>query len=187
MKNPPAAKKRPERGVARKSAAARRNAVAEGSVGPEGDEGPATLPQGTLWARITARSTDALLLLLPFFLLLQKAIPPEADTVTTRNDGYLWLAGLMVIGYEVIFTGIWGWTPGKRLIGLAVIDPETGEPPGWGKVVMRAMPLVLVVTVLFIPLLWLACVIAMRVDKRQRSVFDFTGGTAVVATAERAR
>lgn len=188
MKNPPAAKKRPERGAARKSAAARRNAVADGADSPEGDdENPAAMPRGTIWARITARSTDALLLLLPFFLLLQKAIPPEAETATTRNDGYLWLAGLMVIGYEVIFTGIWGWTPGKRLVGLAVIDPETGEPPGWGKAVMRAIPLVLVVTILFIPLLWLACVIAMRIDKKRRSVFDFTGNTAVVATAARAR
>jgi len=187
MKNPPAAKKRPERGAARKSAV-RQKAVPEGSDGPEGDvEDPASLPLATIWARITARSTDALLLLLPFFLLLQRAIPPEAETVTTRNDGYLWLAGLMVIAYEVIFTGIWGWTPGKRLVGLAVIDPDTGESPGWGKVVMRSMPLVLVVTILFIPLLWLACVIAMRFDKKRRSVFDFTGGTAVVATAERAR
>ncbi len=188
MKNPPAAKKRPERGAARKSATSRRSAVPKGSDVPEGDaEDAASLPRGTIWARITARSTDALLLLLPFFLLLQRAFPPESEAVTTRNDGFLWLAGLMVIGYEVIFTGIWGWTPGKRLVGLAVIDPETDKSPGWGKVVMRSMPLVLVVTILFIPLLWLACVIAMRVDKKQRSVFDFTGGTAVVATAERAR
>jgi len=182
MKNPPVAKKRPERGAAKRSRASAGGEVTPEVGTEEGDEATAPV-QGTIWARITARSTDALLLLLPFFLLLQKAIPPESETVTTRNDGYLWLAALVVISYEVIFTGVWGWTPGKRLMSLAVVDAETGESPGWLKAVMRSTPLLLVITVLFIPVLWLACVIAMRIDRRQRSVFDFTGGTVVVATA----
>ena len=180
MKNPPADKKRPQRRDGKAAAPTRRKAQ---DPAADAGEDPVSLVRGTIWARITARSTDALLLLLPFFLLFDRAFTVESETVTTRNDVFLWLTALLVIGYEVIFTGVWGWTPGKRLVGLAVVDPATGQSPGWAKVVMRATPLLLVVTLLFIPLLWLACVILMRIDKRQRSVFDFTGGTAVVLAA----
>jgi uncharacterized RDD family membrane protein YckC len=181
MKNPPVAKKRPERRAgARSKRSVGRASPEEVAAGSEKE--PVVLPRGTIWARITARSTDALVLLLPFYFLFSEAFTIESETVTSRNDVFLWLMALLVVGYEVLFTGVWGWTPGKRLVGLAVVDPENGEsPPGWAKAVMRSTPLLLVVTLIFIPVLWLACVIAMRVDKRQRSVFDFTGGTAVVA------
>lgn len=183
MKSPPAGRKRPERGAARKRAASTRRGAVQETETDAGKEAEPR-PQGTIWARITARSTDALLLLLPFFFLLQQSYTVESETLTTRNDVYLWLTALLVISYEVVFTGVWGWTPGKRLVGLKVVDPANGEsPPGWAKALMRSIPLILVVTILFIPVLWLVCVIAIRVDKRQRSVFDFTGGTVVVATA----
>ncbi len=185
MKNPPAAKKRLERRGAKKSAAPPGQQATQEAQTAEGDAA-ASLPQGTIWARITARSTDALLLLLPWYFLFRESFTIESETVTSRNDVFLWLTALLVVGYEVVFTGVWGWTPGKRLVGLAVVDPADGHsPPGWAKVVMRSTPLLLVVTVIFIPVLWLACVIAMRLDKRQRSVFDFTGGTMVVVRRAR--
>ena len=186
MKNPPVAKKRSERGAAGKSTrAAGRKATREPhtEAPPEGVEDQVSLPQGTIMTRITARSIDGLALILPFYLLLGASVTMEGDVVVSRNDVFLWLIAVVVLGYEVIFTGVWGWTPGKRLTGLAVVDPGTGDRPGWVKAIMRSTPLLLVVTVLLIPVLWLACVIAMRLDKRQRSVFDFVGGTAVVLRA----
>jgi uncharacterized RDD family membrane protein YckC len=186
MKNPPAAKKRPERGAARKSrGAAGRKETREPrpeAASGEVEEQP-LLPQGTIMTRITARSIDGLVLILPFYFLLGASVTMEGDVVVSRNDVFLWLIAVVVVGYEVIFTGVWGWTPGKRLTGLAIVDPETGDSPGWAKAIMRSTPLLLVVTVLLIPVLWLACVIAMRLDKRQRSLFDFIGGTAVVLKA----
>lgn len=189
MKNPPAAKNRPERGAAGKSRAAARRKVTrqpQGETPPGEVKEQVPLSQGTIMTRITARSIDGLVLILPFYFLLQASVTMEGDVVVSRNDGFLWLIVAVVLSYEVIFTGVWGWTPGKRLMGLAVVDPATGESPGWAKAAMRSTPLVLVVTVLLIPVLWLACVVAMRLDRRQRSVFDFTGGTVVVATARRA-
>ena len=183
MKNPPAGKERPGRRGGKKPATPSARRVAQEAKAAALEEA-APLVQGTVWARITARSIDALLLLMPWYFLFRESFTIESETISTRNDVFLWLTALLVVGYEAIFTGVWGWTPGKRLVGLAVVDPANGQsPPGWAKAIMRSTPLLLVVTVLLIPVLWLACVVAMRIDKRQRSVFDFTGGTAVVVTA----
>jgi uncharacterized RDD family membrane protein YckC len=184
MKNPPADKKRPERGRRRRPPTTAGHKGAPKA--PPADEVVEEVPlaQATIWARITARSIDALLLLIPWYFLVSESFTVESETVTTRNDVFLWLTALLVVGYEAIFTGVWGWTPGKRVIGLAVVDPANGQsPPGWAKAVMRSTPLLLVVTLLLVPFLWLACVVAMYFDKRQRSVFDFTAGTAVVLAA----
>ena len=186
MKNPPAEKKRPERGRKKKPATASSRKDAQNAPAAEVEE-LASLVPGTIWTRITARSIDALILMLPWYLLVSESFPVESETVTTRNDLYLWLTALLVVGYEAIFTGVWGWTPGKRLMGLMVVDPTNGQsPPGWAKAIMRSTPLLLVVTLLLIPVLWVACVLAMYFDKRQRrSLFDFTSGTAVVVARSR--
>ena len=150
--------------------------------------------QNSVWARISARSADTLVLMLPWYWLFVQGFTTEtvlgsdgtAQTITTTNYGYLWVAAAIVFVYDAAFTATWGATPGKRLVGLVVADRETGTcPPSWGRALMRATPLLLVVTVLLIPILWLACVAAMAVDKRKRSVFDFTGATVVVPDPKR--
>lgn len=160
-------------------------------VEPAGGDGAApAFEQGTVWARISARSADALLVMLPWYLLFVRSFSTTSvpgpdgtlESVTTANYLYVWLSVAVVVAYELIFTGMWGRTPGKMLVGLAVVDREDGQTsPGWGRATMRASPLLLVATVVLVPVLWVACVVAMWLDRAQRSVFDFAGGTMVVA------
>jgi len=149
-----------------------------------------SLEQSSVWARISARSVDILLLLFPWYWLLLQAFTTETveatgESVTTTNFAYLWTAAVMVVAYDVVFTGLWGASPGKRLLGLRIIDRDTGAKPGWVRVVMRSTPLLLTISVLLVPVLWLACVVAMAVDKKQRSLFDFSGATFVVLDPDR--
>ncbi|MCP3975502.1 MAG: RDD family protein [bacterium] len=145
--------------------------------------------QGTIWARISARSADILLLVLPLYLLFSQAFTTSdavnaegvIEPITETNPLYLWLAVVIAIVYEVGFTATWGRTPGKRMMQLAVVDRETGASPNWVRAFMRATPLFLVAYVLLMPVLYVASVILMRVDRSQRSVFDFAGATLVVA------
>ncbi len=146
--------------------------------------------QSTVWARISARSVDTLVLLFPWYWLFTRAFTTEVgaggEAVTTTHALYLWLAAAMVIAFDVGFTATWGATPGKRLVGLMIVDrDERKSPPGWGRSILRATPLLLVVAVLLLPLLWLACVVFMFVDKKQRSLFDLSGATLVVIDPRR--
>ena len=147
--------------------------------------------QATVWARISARSADILVLMLPWYWLFVQGFSTETvegttETITTTNVGYLWAAAALVFVYDATFTATWGATPGKRLVGLVVASRETGNsPPSWGRALMRATPLLLVVAVLLVPILWLACVASMAIDKDKRSIFDFSGATVVVPDPKR--
>jgi uncharacterized RDD family membrane protein YckC len=182
MKHPPVERR------SRRAAATRAAAVKQQADPTLPDEEP-EFQQGTLWARISARSGDILLLLLPWYFLWGQAFTTTetvasdgtVDVVTTTNAVYLWLAVALVMLYEIIFTATWGRTPGKRMMGLGVVNRLDGSPPGWGQAFMRATPLLLAVAVLLLPVLWLGSVVAMRFDRLQRSVFDFSGSTVVVA------
>ncbi len=150
---------------------------------------PLSGEQGTIWARISARSADILLLVLPLYFLLSQAFTTSevvnaegvVETITETNPLYLWLAVVVAMAYEVGFTATWGRTPGKRMMQLAVVDRETGASPNWIRAFMRATPLFLVAYVLLMPVLYVASVVSMNVDRSQRSVFDFAGATLVVA------
>ena len=99
-------------------------------------------------------------------------------------------AGLYLIGvfallwfYPVLFeVRAHGQTPGKRLMGLRVLQ-ENGTPVGWSASVLRNFLLVAD----FLPLLYLAGLVAMTSDASFRRLGDLAAGTLVVyADAPRA-
>ena len=153
---------------------------------------PEMLLQSTVWARISARSADMVLIVLPWYLLWIRAFETTETVVddvvdrTTEVDAvFLWGSVAVVALYEVLFVRWWGATPGKRLVGLQIVDRESLEPPGWGRAILRTTPMVLISAIVLAPLLWLICVVAMARDRFQRSVFDFSGGTFVVLDPSR--
>ena len=158
------------------------------------EDGAATLPLATIPARISARSADMLIVLVPWYFVWIRAFrtvtvqgtdgPTEA--IATANSWFLWLAAGLVIVYEAAFVGTMGATPGKRLLGLTVASKEDLQsPPGWWRAIMRATPLLLLVAVVLVPVLWVASVVAMVVDRQKRSVFDFSAGTVVLVDPTR--
>ncbi|NND03800.1 MAG: hypothetical protein HKN91_13540 [Acidimicrobiia bacterium] len=150
------------------------------------------LPQSSLWARISARSADMVIVILPWYFIWIRAFTTEETIVdgvatefTVVDQTYIWAAVAFLFLYEVMFVRLWGATPGKRLVGLSVVDRETMTHPGWMRAVVRATPMVLMAAAVLAPLLWIMNVLAMWRDKAQRSLFDFSGGTVVVMDPNR--
>jgi len=98
----------------------------------------------------------------------------------------LYLIGLfaMIWFYPVLFeVRAHGQTPGKRLMGLRVVQ-ENGTPVGWSASVLRNFLLVAD----FLPLLYLAGLVSMIADASFRRLGDLAAGTLVVhADAPRAQ
>ena len=153
---------------------------------------PLSLQQSSLWARISARSADMVVVVLPWYFIWIRAFSTEESLVegvvtetTVVAQTYVWAAVAFIVLYEVAFVRWLGATPGKRLVGLVILDRETMVPPGWVRTFLRTTPMVLVAAIVLAPLLWIMSVIAMWRDTAQRSIFDFSGGTVVVMDPKR--
>ncbi len=126
-----------------------RSAMTERSdrSGLDDDQGP--LPRvvkvAPLWRRFCAWLVDSglLLLILWGFLWLANGLVHRGSS--SRQDGLDWVAetvlaysrvwvpalglfSLITVGYLALFTALGGQTPGKRLLGLQVVDANGGEP-----------------------------------------------------------
>jgi uncharacterized RDD family membrane protein YckC len=165
------------------------------SVRPEPKAAPRIVTVAPLWRRILAWLVDASLLMAILFglLWLGKAIvahgPPSRldglDYVAETLWSYekLWIpAGALCVllscGYLALFTALGGQTPGKRLLGLSVID-RAGDSPGVVRSGARAA-LAVVSGVLMLMGFFL-----VLVDRRRQALHDKLAGTFVVMTAER--
>ena len=90
----------------------------------------------------------------------------------------LYLIGLFALiwFYPVLFeVRAHGQTPGKRLLGLRVVQ-ENGTPVGWSASVLRNFLLVAD----FLPLLYLAGLVSMVSDASFRRLGDLAAGTLVI-------
>ena len=81
---------------------------------------------------------------------------------------------IMAAAYNAAFVGLFGWTPGKLLVGIRVVD-EFGNKPGWGRALGRET-IGRLLSALFFAFghLWVAW------DKEKRGWHDKIGGTYVV-------
>jgi uncharacterized RDD family membrane protein YckC/ribosomal protein L40E len=81
----------------------------------------------TFWIRLAAWAVDT-------------GILTGVQLVLAASFGDLGVVGLILLfAYRVLFTGIKGQTPGKMLLGIAVIN-ERGEVPGIGRALVREVP-----------------------------------------------
>jgi uncharacterized RDD family membrane protein YckC len=80
---------------------------------------------------------------------------------------FAWVA---VLGHVVILEGMSGQTFGKRLVGIRVVDQETGNPIGYWWAAHRA-----VARALF----WFVAFLALA-DSLMRTVYDRSAGAVVV-------
>lgn len=96
--------------------------------------------------------------------------------VTLRSEAVVYLAGIVVfIGYHVVFEGLGGQTPGKRLLGVVVVQRRTGEPIGMGTSVIRNL-LRIVDGILH----YAVGLVVMLVSERRQRIGDHVAGTVVV-------
>jgi uncharacterized RDD family membrane protein YckC len=95
----------------------------------------------------------------------------ELDTVGKVLAAIAW--AVVVATYFIVFWTTAGRTPGMRVMGLRVVDPDGGHP-GAVRATVRLIGLVLAVVPLF------AGFLPVLVDDRRRALQDFLAGTVVL-------
>ena len=80
---------------------------------------------------------------------------------------------LAVGGYMVLFWSVAGQTPGMRVMGVRVVDAH-GNPPGFGRSIIRFIGLVLAIIPCFLGFL------PVLIDDRRRGIQDMLAGTVVL-------
>jgi uncharacterized RDD family membrane protein YckC len=95
----------------------------------------------------------------------------KLETLGRVLAGLAWAA--VVATYFIVFWTTAGKTPGMRLMGIRVLDPDGGHP-GVVRAGVRLIGLCLAIIPLF------AGFLPVLVDDRRRALQDFLAGTVVV-------
>jgi uncharacterized RDD family membrane protein YckC len=154
-------------------------------------------PLAGFGARLGAYLLDGLLyglLLLPFIIASVVLFAAGLDECTTdaRTDEIVCNGaeetGLVAAGVLVLVAGAilviviylralarTGQTWGRRIVGIAVVNADTGGPPGWGKAIGRQLFAAVISSyVLYLGYLW------MIWDSKNQTWHDKVAGTLVV-------
>jgi uncharacterized RDD family membrane protein YckC len=100
----------------------------------------------------------------------------QLDTFGRVLAAVAWTA--VVATYFIVFWTTAGRTPGMRLMGLRILDPQGGHP-GVVRATVRLVGLVLAIIPLF------AGFLPVLIDDRRRALQDFLASTVVVYDTER--
>ncbi len=113
-----------------------------GTAGPNGE------PMAGWWTRLFAKLIDAILLFVPFVIVLMVVAGQEIQERLDNNDGGItfssgplttWVSiASYVVGfvYYAVLNGK-GQTLGKKILGIKVVDATTGGPIGTGRGMLR--------------------------------------------------
>lgn len=84
--------------------------------------------------------------------------------------GYFLLLGAII----VVFWMVKDATPGKKIMGMRIVDSKTLEPPTLFQYIVRMFAYILSILPLMLGFFW------AMVDKKHRCVHDLVAGTAVI-------
>ncbi|HEY0237062.1 MAG TPA: RDD family protein [Friedmanniella sp.] len=131
-----------------------------------------------VWARLCAAVIDEVVLTVPLVAVLLLGVR------ATRTPGGGWglvstlalLCWIVAVLLYAVVGGGEGQTPGKRVLGILVVDDATGTPIGYERALVRSLVLVLMVLPCCLGLL---SVVSNRSD-RHRGWHDRAAGSVVV-------
>lgn len=132
------------------------------------------------WIRLGAYFIDVLILMIPMWILMTiigKILWSSLNSmalITTISLGFNLLFMAASIAYIVIGWSRFGTTVGKAILGLYVIDEQTGQPPTLGKAFLRLVGYMVSSIILYIGFL----MIAFQDDRK--GLHDKIAGTRVV-------
>jgi uncharacterized RDD family membrane protein YckC len=139
-------------------------------------------PLAGVGSRFLALAFDTLLqavIALVAVLIVASVAIAVSGSSASRN----WILAVLVLvlfvvnsGYFAVFEAVWrGQTPGKRLVGLRVID-VSGSPVSVYSAILRN----LIRIVDQLPGIYGACIVSVLVTSRQQRLGDLAAGTVVV-------
>lgn len=131
-----------------------------------------------VWARLGAAVIDVVALTLPLVVVVLLGLR------ATRTPGSSWalvstvalISWVVAALLYVVVGGGEGQTPGKRLLGIVVVDTASGRPIGYERALVRCVVLLLMVLPCCLGLL---SVVSARTD-RHRGLHDRAAGSVVV-------
>ena len=135
------------------------------------------LSYGGFWIRVVAYVIDAILLAIIGAIILAVMGANISDPNAVQSSGYQGAQLLNVIISFAYFAGLWtimGASLGQRLLGMRIVDANTGMPVGFGKAALRWLGLVISFLVCFIGVIWVAF------DARKQGWMDKIAGTVVI-------
>ncbi|MBX9688249.1 MAG: RDD family protein [Candidatus Obscuribacterales bacterium] len=119
------------------------------------------------------------LVLIAALVVLFLSQAPIEDAIKTSSYYYIVGAALLLIfalqfGYFIAFEKLWqGQTPGKKIANIRVIE-SNGQPVTWSSVIIRNLMRIVDTGLMMIG------VVSMILDKNERRLGDFLGGTLVI-------
>jgi len=149
-------------------------------------------PLGALWRRAAAWLVDVVAVLFVDLALALIGTAPLIDAAVDRWSPEPWgpsmvptvIYACLWFVYQTAFVALRGQTPGMDLLDLKVVDPATGEHPGWARAALRALPTTaarFVPTALGGTVAMLAVGVSAPLSDRRRGLHDLLAGTIVVA------
>lgn len=136
-------------------------------------------PYAGFWLRIIATTIDFLLALIVFIVLLL-VVSPSPDLEASKLD-MLHLALIIVSAAIVVLPCLFylSASPGKLLLGLSVIDLETGKQPSVPQHIIRFATSIFSIIPFMLGIIWIAF------DKRKQGLHDKLAKTAVINSGPR--
>jgi uncharacterized RDD family membrane protein YckC len=132
---------------------------------------------GGFWIRVVAYIIDAIILAIIGAIIITILGVNLSDPNLAQNSRYQGAQAFDLIVGFIYFAGLWtvlGGSLGQRILGMRVVDANTGAPIGFGKAALRALGLYISFLVCFIGVIWVAF------DARKQGWMDKIGGTVVV-------
>jgi uncharacterized RDD family membrane protein YckC len=138
-----------------------------------------TMPMryGGFWIRVVAYIIDAIILGIIGAIVAVILGVNLSDPNLAQNGRYQGAQLFDLVVSFAYFAGLWtvmGGSLGQRILGMRVVDANTGAPIGFGKAALRWLGLVISFAVCFIGVIWVAF------DARKQGWMDKIGGTVVV-------
>jgi len=147
-----------------------------------------TVLYGGFWRRFVAISIDTILLYIVNVILIvivNLIVPVHYDPIylTDTNSAvmfsalfpYYGMAVMVNAAYFIYFHGMTGQTPGKKMLGLAVVRAD-GEPMTFGIAFLRWVGYIVSKLPFFLGFIWAAF------DRRKQGWHDKIAGTCVIRT-----
>jgi uncharacterized RDD family membrane protein YckC len=132
---------------------------------------------GGFWIRVVAYIIDGILLAIVGAIVAAALGVNFSDPNLTQNGRYQGAQIFDLLLSFFYFAGLWtvmGGSLGQRVLGMRVVDANSGARIGFGKAALRWLGLIISFAVCFIGVIWVAF------DARKQGWMDKIGGTVVV-------
>lgn len=141
-----------------------------------GAQGTAVRRYAGFWIRFLASIIDSIILLILTWPLLYAIYGAEMfnSTEMVKGTADLLISYLFPLAYTIVLWMKYGGTPGKRMLGLRLINEQTGENLDLGKSIVRYIGYIVSALVFLLGFIWVAF------DKKKKGWHDHMAGSVVI-------